>query len=480
MSKFAVRKVTSPDTEGFTTTIKHVVLHCGNVVGNNNKYYCIELQLHPNGTYRIFTHYGRLNVTNIYEVRDTVDGRAITDRRAIEREFDRIVTRKKAGKKQEGGGTENYVEVDVSIPTVGSENIRGKDVSETAVAKTTKTPNFGYSHLEPECQRLVRQLLDENIHAITTSTAGALKLTSRGLETPLGPVTLPHIDNARSVLTRLKDQIDPETRIADRTSRIVIEANNEYYSLIPHDMGRKIKDQDWILDDKKVIDEFELLEQLSAAVQAGTTIDGRKSNTAYLDFHMEPLTDPALTVEIISAIRNSKARNHQNLDVWYWDVNKIFSVEIKKERSAFEQVGSKLGNQVSLFHGSKNQNCLSILFNGLIIPPHNAHWVTARMFGNGVYFASSSTKSLNYSTGFWGGMSNKYKNSFLFVVKVALGKTYKTKQKMSSGPPASYDSLHAQAADRVGYDGSLYNDEFIVYRTSQATIQYMVEMKRTR
>ena len=46
----------------------------------------------------------------------------------------------------------------------------------------------------------------------------------------------------------------------------VKQANNEYFSLIPHDFGHKIVQSDWILDGEKLAEEFELLEQLETAV----------------------------------------------------------------------------------------------------------------------------------------------------------------------------------------------------------------------
>jgi poly [ADP-ribose] polymerase len=472
VANFPARRVDSTATDGFNETLEHLVLHCGNVIGNNNKFYCIEIQKSSQGTYRLFTHYGRLNKTNVYEVRDNIDGQPITDLKKAKKEYERIIAKKKKGKKQDSGGIEKYVPVDVIIPTVGSDNIRRQTVRPPITPKRETKPEVAYSSLIPDCQRIVQQFLDENVHAITTSTAGALKFTSRGLETPLGPVTLSHIDSARFELHKIKNLISPQTHTADRNNRVIIDANNNYYSKIPHDLGSKIKESDWIVTDQKLLDEYELLDQLAAAVQAGITADG--ATTPVQDFHLEPLTDPELVTQIINAVRNSKAENHRYLDVWKWDVKNIYTLEVKKDRAAFEKDGAKLSNQISLFHGSKNQNCLSILLNGLIIPPYSPGHCSGRAFGDGLYFASSSTKSLNYSTGFWNGRTNRYKNAFLFVVKVAIGNTYQTYTQIKR-LPAGYDSCHALASPNPG-PGRLYNDEYIVYRTSQTTIQYIVEM----
>jgi len=88
-----------------------------------------------------------------------------------------------------------------------------------------------------------------------------------------------------------------------------------------------------------------------------------------------------------------------------------------------------------------------------------------------VYGANNSTKSLNYSTGFWGGSRNKFDNSFLFIADFALGKEHRVSSP-TSRPPSGYDSIYAQKGS------SLYNDEFIVYRLNQVTLKYLVEMKK--
>lgn len=50
-----------------------------------------------------------------------------------------------------------------------------------------------------------------------------------------------------------------------------------------------------------------------------------------------------------------------------------------------------------LWHGTKNENLMSILLKGLKIKPPNARH-TGSMFGEAIYFADKLTKSLNYSS----------------------------------------------------------------------------------
>lgn len=467
------KKVKSTDVGGFTETKKFKVLHCGNVEGNSNKFYCIELQFNPQTTcYRIFTHYGRLGITEVFGVRDSYDtNEPLQDFNFVEKEFDAIIKKKLKGKSikdDKGLGdsrVEKYEEVKTFSPKVGSANIRGKSVTVT----TTKTADIDTSAItNKRIVNLINQIVDENIHNITSLTS--LTLTSSGFETPLGPVTKDQIQKARTALDVLKSLVIND--VIDSCLQNVRDTNNLYYSLIPHQFGHRITKDDWILDDTKLIQEYDLLEQLDSAIQMGSALNKNASQRLN-----------ALGVEIsemdrnhkdyqrlVDYVHNSKAANHRGSDVWSWKVGNIYQIQIPDERRRYDTKKVKLGNIKELFHGSRNCNILSILKNGLIIPPYNAGHVTGRMFGNGIYGAHNSTKSLNYSTGWWSGTRNKYQNAFLFIVNFSMGNIYSTKTTLGNGAPKGFDSIWAKAGS------GLYNDEYIVFDPCQSTITHLIEM----
>ena len=91
------QKVHSDNPNGFTETEEFKVLCCGNIEGNNNKFYCLELRKNSNDKYQLFSHYGRLLSSNIYEVRNDEDGQPL-DLRAAESEFEKILKKKQKGK----------------------------------------------------------------------------------------------------------------------------------------------------------------------------------------------------------------------------------------------------------------------------------------------------------------------------------------------------------------------------------------------
>jgi poly [ADP-ribose] polymerase 2/3/4 len=455
----AVEKLKSSDPYPFTETIDYTVLCCGNVEINSNKFYVAELQRDPTtGGYRVWTNYGRIGNTNVYESRGPW-----YDEDSARRVYEDIVRKKQKGKSK---GASKYEVVETICPTVGSDNIRGKSVT---YASTSIAPEViiqkSEAKYEADVLGLLRQFAQENIHKIQSSTS--ISFTSRGMETALGPVTETHVRRARLALDTIKDYLES---MGSRPEQELIHANNLFFSLIPHPFGRKIQESDMVSSDSKLIEKYDLLDQLAAAVQLGINEDTEAEEFKQLDTDIVMIDQSSVAYrEMVYAVEQS--RKHRDLESW--KVKSIYEIKIQRERERFEKQGDPLGNYLDLFHGSQNGNLLSILLNGLIIPPHNASHVTGRMFGNGIYGANSSTKSLNYSVGYWSGRRNKFDNVFLFKVLFAMGKTYESSSSLRSGAPSGYHSVTAYAR-KTG----LKNDEFIVYSLPQCTITHLIELKQ--
>jgi len=214
-----------------------------------------------------------------------------------------------------------------------------------------------------------------------------------------------------------------------------------------------------------------MLDQLETAVSMGSALQSsqaQRMDALGSDLEILPKGDEWNRIE--KYIRTSKAGNHQGSNVWKFKVKNIFKLRIPDERKRYETGGKKVGNVIEVFHGSASSNILSISKNGLIIPPVNAAHVCGRMFGNGVYGAINSTKSLNYSLGYWGGRGTQYNNAFLFVMDMAMGTPQNVTSSKYNGADKGYDSVWAKKGQ------SLYNDELITYNLNQVTIKYLVEM----
>jgi poly [ADP-ribose] polymerase 2/3/4 len=146
-------------------------------------------------------------------------------------------------------------------------------------------------------------------------------------------------------------------------------------------------------------------------------------------------------------------------------VREIFSVNVHQMTNAFE---NKTVPMQEVWHGTSQANCLSILKSGLKCSPPSTAAIAGKMFGNGIYGAINSSKSLGYTFGRW-GQGGTGDAGWLFVCQFAMGRTHIAHS--SCNPPHGYDSIWAKAGS------GLYNDELIVYRNSQVKIKYLLECK---
>lgn len=470
MGAFEVRKASDNSNNGFDETIEYKVLHCGNVSGNNNKHYTIEIQKDNKGQHRIFTHYGRLGISNIYEIREKIEGKPVFDYDTVKKEYDSIIKKKLKGKtiKEEDGSTytERYVEIDVAIPNTGSVNIQGK--GEKKVQATVKKA-IDTSSYHPEVSRIVDQFVKENIHHISSVTT--LKFTANGFMSPIGAITKEHCQKAKLPLNELNKKMD-RNGIIDINDKEVKELNTMYFSMIPHPFGRKITEEDMISGAKKLDQEFDLLDQIETAVSMGQAMAGSANQQVNaLGSDIDLLTDRVEIERLKHFIVSSKAANHRHDEVWKYRPVSFYKIRIPEERQRYETKGKQKGNIKECFHGSSSSNCCSILKSGLVIPPCNASHVCGRMMGSGAYYGLSSTKSARYSLGSWGGKRSSYGNIFLFVADLALGKYYETYTAVPNGTPRGYDSIWAKAGQ------SLYNDELVTPYLENQTLKYLVELK---
>lgn len=133
-----------------------------------------------------------------------------------------------------------------------------------------------------------------------------------------------------------------------------------------------------------------------------------------------------------------------------------------------------------LFHGSRTQNFFSIITNGLAINPSGVI-TNGKMFGYGTYFANKAKKSLGYASikgSCWANGSDN--TGFLGIYKVATGKPYDVFNAQSD---LTYDLLQKRcpgAHSVWAHAGkSLLNDEIIVYKNEQSTIEYFVQVELT-
>lgn len=157
---------------------------------------------------------------------------------------------------------------------------------------------------------------------------------------------------------------------------------------------------------------------------------------------------------------------------------KVTNIETQKNFDEYIKNNNlKEKDKKLLFHGSRNENWMSIISTGLKIRPTNAVY-TGSMFGDAIYTSPKCAKSIGYtSSGYW---TKGHENvCYMALFETAYGKPYVIYSHDSSCYSLNYDKiknkgcncLHAKA-DK----GMLRNDEIVFYNTDQITIKYLIEI----
>ena len=322
---------------------------------------------------------------------------------------------------------------------------------------------------DPETLKLIDYLVKVNAHQISSMTGGQITYNyDAGLfQTPMGLVSQANIDEARERLVLIGDLVANR----DYNNPNLMEYTRDYLMLVPQDIGRRrlelnsfwcdlqsVQKQDAILDG--------LQGSLTQATKTPATTVKDQPEQMVFQTKLELVTDP----KVLKKIRDLYHKTRQSMhNCYHLDVKRVFKVDINTVRAAFQKDGATMQNVWDLWHGTRAGNLLSILKGGLIIPPSNASNVTGRMFGNGIYASDQSTKALNYAYGYWSGKADD--NCFMFLLKMAMGNFYVPPGPFSANKaPNGHDSTFAKA-----HKSGVYNNEMIVYRTSQIDLRFLVE-----
>lgn len=364
---------------------------------------------------------------------------------------------KKIKEKTKKGYSEQKTIGAVSSTSSSGGIVRNSDLHEIARTQLCKSSN---SALE----KLVKRFVEANVHKITANTQITYNSTTGLFATPLGVVTMDGLTDARNLLA----QIAPVVR-AKQFGETADSLLSKYLRIIPQNIGMKrFSMQSIIPDDNALQKQNDLIDSLESsyqAMQAPAASTGQsKAQEQVFKVDLDIMSDDKERQRLINFFERSKKSMHHYNDV---RVKEIYTVCIHDMHNAFDR---KLGRNQEVFHGTSQANCLSILKSGLKVSPPSTAAIAGKMFGNGVYGAINSSKSLGYTFGRW-GQGGTGDAGWLFICDFAMGKTHDTYHSLSSGAPRGYDSVWAKAGQ------SLHNDELIVYRNNQVTIKALLECK---
>lgn len=418
---------------------------CANIAGNNNKFW--EIELHDNSD--VITRWGRISEEGKAQQK-TFSG-------AGKGFFDTKIREKMNKSKPD----ERYTEARTVEGTPGSGH--SKIVQSANLVEIAKRE---ISSNSADTIALIERLAAANIHNIVSQTTMTFNKVTGLFETPLGIVTANAIAEARDYLRQIGDIVAQQSWTNPNFASHI----NGYMRLIPSDFGRqRVQPRDLFPDLSYVQKQNDILDSLDTslqmALQAQPTADGATPVTPKLfETTLHLVDDDKVVGRISELFLRTLNRSHACAHL---RVKKVYAVEIQSMSDGFKNDGLKVGNIHELWHGSKVSNVLSILKSGLMIPKPSSSHCTGRLFGDNLYFAPQSTKSLNYSYGYWGGSRDS--NCFMFLADVACGKTHVPSYGQQR-VPTGYDSMWA----KPGQSG-IQNDEVMVPRVGQANLKYLIE-----
>ena len=309
---------------------------------------------------------------------------------------------------------------------------------------------------DPRSSELIRYLVQVNIHQIVSQTQISYDAISGNWKTPLGLVTPEAIAQARQCLTEItKNQRKSSLR----------QLISKYLRLIPQNLGHKL-DKSVFCSDNELQRQFEILNALEVALEIAPKPVNQTIFECTLRRVPGSTTEGRQTFRWIRNLYESTINQH-HLSATY-KLTRVYEIDIPSMRRAFELKSKQIGNVKLHWHGTKASNLLSILRQGLIIPPANAVHCTGRMFGNGIYGSQQSTKSLNYATNYWNQSGDSNQRAFMLLCDFALGKEYRPKNFNVSYPVKGYDSTYIAPGN-----ANIINQESIVYSTDQVNIKYL-------
>lgn len=467
--------------------------------GTSNKQYYMEIDESNDGRAQIHFSYGPTGG------RQTIFWRLFSNYLTAKTEFDKIIKSKKK---------KGYVEIDVAQSVIGSDEAQKQ--TKAVVLKNAEALSKAPKSILTSAQKSIVSLF---FNAQDTWVAKTLKC-------PLGQLTNQQIDLGREALDKAKlivNAVSASNKSLTKSQlEKVEELTNDFYGLIPHNLGSGARGQmthlrldtlDKIVEKESDLDTLLDAKQVGAVLKADSTLDDKyKSlNCDFEEIDMQSELGQFLSSYFVETkvsghgyhgarvSRIWSMRRHGSKEAAFFSNAERIAREagkhtfstntsslsggksklwVPEKRPDLDKEQVKLYNKANVWlcwHGTRSANLVGITRRGLLVRPTGAVH-TGSMFGDARYYAWQSSKSLNYCDGgYWTGghQSNK---KYMFLMDVALGNMFIAPgPKFYKSPPKGYHSVYGKA-----HHSGVRNDEMMTYdildKDNQATFQYLFEI----
>ena len=284
----------------------------------------------------------------------------------------------------------------------------------------------------------------------------------------------------QSMVDAAQEEID---YLAKFSSQLSVNEFNEIllkiFTIIPRSMGQVssylASNKDAF--DKILIREQDLLDAMHGQIFTKPDIPvptaNGESQTILEAFGLQMVEATAQEIDMIKKLMRSQAGKFKRA----WKVTNLAT------QAKFEEFVQKnnIRDTRLLWHGSRTENFWSIMKTGLKLRPTNAV-ITGKMFGYGIYYAPSCSKSIGYTSlqgSYWAGGSSR--RAYMALFDVAYGTPYDVYNFDSKYTSLDFEKLQRFKAGATclhahADKGMLRNDEIVVYKENQMTIKYLIEI----
>ena len=388
-------------------SIYHCVLNQTSINENKNKFYIMQLIKNGSCIYHLI-RYGRIGEPGkVSETAFKLEASAIN---AFVKQF-RTKTKNKWG--------DDFIKYDGKyfLTEFSYEKELKKVKKQTKKISVKKIE----SKLEKRIQWLLELLSDK---IMMQESLVQLEIDTKKM--PLGKIKQSQLNDAIKLLKEVKKEITKYNRQKNTDTdkkqfyNSLVKLSDKYYTYVPYSCGRK---------KPPVIDTLDRLNKLNDILEELTNIaittkimeQSENTSTNTFDLVYKEINTEIKPVEMGSRewnllsdfVINTHAPTHsfklKPLD--------FYKITRSGEKDIYDKYCKNIQNRQILVHGSRMSNWVSILQNGLMLDPSRLGVViTGKMFGYGVYFANSISKSAQYC-----GSGYGTQKICLALAEVALG-----------------------------------------------------------
>ncbi|KYQ89839.1 hypothetical protein DLAC_09816 [Tieghemostelium lacteum] len=436
-----------PFPQDFTIS-KQKTLQCSNISGanSNNKFYHLELQENEqNQIYRVFSRYGRT------DGKTTTETRYYNSKAEAEKQFDNTIKEKTTSK--------GYEEVALLTSTMSSSSTP----SEISTSKSTYN-NEDDGKLDLSVKQLVESIFEEATKHLTTTLS--VTITKRGIETPLGVLSLEQVEKGEQAL----DQIHQELKKTSPSHSTLETLSSKFYTVIPYKLGRGASVSSHVIANlHQLSDKVELLQLMKDLIK----VNGDGVLSEYSATYMKYL---ALKNEIKELHPTDfdyrQVQNELKNLPEGCKIESVFSLGKTNENSLYtKSLSSKL-----LFHGSRYQNFVGLLSRGMLLPKVIVNTGGSRsdfgFLGAGIYYADQFKTSAQYAH----PSLNDGQSRLMLISEVAVGKTKEfTKIDATlTQAPFGFNSCLGVAQTSTN-NSDFQTNEYVIYNPNQQRQKYLVK-----